>query len=61
MGSDFCPGAAFQRLAGEVAAIATKLAELTAAAQGALARRPASLPPSEASRRRSWWPWRRAG
>jgi hypothetical protein len=26
------------------------------------ARRPASLPPAaESGRRRSWWPWRRAG
>jgi hypothetical protein len=47
-----------ERLAGEVAEIARKLAELTAAAQ---VRRPASLPPPSESVRRSWWPWRRAG
>jgi hypothetical protein len=46
------------RLAGEVAEIARKLAELVAQAN---ARRPASLPPPSESVRRSWWPWRRAG
>jgi hypothetical protein len=47
------------KLAVEVAELARKIADLMAQAN---ARRPVSLPPPAGSgRRRSWWPWRRAG
>jgi hypothetical protein len=47
------------KLAGEVTALARKIADLMAQAN---ARRPASLPPPAESVRRGWsWPWRRAG
>ena len=45
-------------LAGEVAELARKIADLMTQAN---ARRPASLPSAAESVRRSWWPWRRAG